>query len=109
MKIEIVVAPQPQSLASRVAPPPATAAAVEVAAPARLVPRTLFQCTWASCSLVCEGMEAEEVAEEDDEVEVGVVAKATGHPRALPILMPRWRFATPSTLLSAHYSCLFAL
>jgi len=35
MKIEIVVAPQPQSLASRVAPPPAAATVVEVAAPAR--------------------------------------------------------------------------
>jgi len=35
MKIEIVVAPQPQSLASRVAPPPAVATVVEVAAPAR--------------------------------------------------------------------------
>jgi len=35
MKIEIVVAPQPQSLASRVAPPPATAVAAEVAAPVR--------------------------------------------------------------------------
>jgi hypothetical protein len=44
MKIEIVVAPQPQSLASRVAPPPAAATVVEVAAPARLVSREYSLC-----------------------------------------------------------------
>ena len=37
-----------------------------------------------------------EDAEEDGEVELEVVAKATGHLRALPILTLRWRFVTTS-------------
>ena len=38
----------------------------------------------------------EEDAEEDDEVELEVVAKVTGHLRVQPILTLRWRFVTCS-------------
>ena len=90
MKIEIVVAPQPQSLASRVAPPPATTVVVETPTPARLVFGTLIGCVRASCSLPCEGME--EDAEEDDEVGLEAVARPTGRLKVLLILMLKWRF-----------------
>ena len=91
MKIEIVVAPAPQSLASRVAPPPSTTIVAEVPVPARLVFGTLIEFTRAFCSLACEGM-AEEDAEEDDEVGVEVVARPTGRRKVLLILMRKWRF-----------------
>jgi hypothetical protein len=92
MKIEIVVAPAPQSLASRVAPPPSTTIVAEVPVPARLVFGTLIEFTRAFCSLACEGMAEEEDAEEDDEVGVEVVARPTGRRKVLLILMRKWRF-----------------
>lgn len=93
MKIEIIVAPQPATLASRVAPPPRQAAPAAAAdATPRLVWPPLAHGRTSLLINCLEGLAEEPVAEDAEVLEDEENLVSPKCLRLPQTLMPRWRF-----------------